>query len=83
MDTLIIFKMAEFLSFLQNFIIYFEKMEVIVNLHYLKRTDTRFTKTIVYEDLQYGGNQKSVALLVEDLFDAVTASEISLPPFRN
>ena len=33
----------------------------------MKKIDTIFKKTIVYESLQYGGKQKSVALLVVDL----------------
>ena len=44
-----------------------DKIKSIVNLQLLRKTDTIFKKTIVYEGLQHGGKQKSVVLLVEDL----------------
>ena len=36
-------------------------------LTYLRKIDTIFEKTIVYEGLQHGCKQKSVSLLVKDL----------------
>ena len=42
-------KMAAFLSISQEFTENFEKLRIIVNLNYLRKIDTIFKKTIVYQ----------------------------------
>ena len=43
-----------------------KKLKSLPILNYLKKIDTIFNRTIVYEGLQYGGIQISVALLVDN-----------------
>ena len=44
-----------------------KRLQIFEFLNQVRMLDTIFKKTLVYEDRNYGGKEKSVALLVEDL----------------
>ena len=43
------------------------KIEIIVNLKIIAENNEIFKKTMVYENQQYDGKQKPIALLAKDL----------------